>query len=282
MEQSILFQIRSMLKHGVRGLIKLIIPAVILEIIGVFVLHHGTTREMTLRFAIVLPFIGFLWGLRVYEYSARFSHWKNYRDGTSTLGKAFSHIAYRKLWLFMLPMAYICGLAIGIIFYLVVPFKTEIGKFYIHQFSAVTYLFLVPACSVLLLFGANAFGPKPDEEEELALDVLGILNQSPKISPKDIGSPSAIERFMEGIKTVKGIDVKPYLWILSHIRPPGTIEAFQSVLQNSDLQVRRIAVTYLARMADSNNAVQLLRDHLANETDPGIIKLIEESISRAE
>jgi len=272
-------QIRSMLRHGFSGMGKLLVLGVVLGIITFIILKSGSFRDIALRIAIALPFIGFLRGLRVYEYSIRFSPWKDYLAGKATLSKAFASIANRKLWMYMIPAAYFCGIVIGIIFYFVVPFKQRMGGLVFTPFSPVTYLLSTPACAVLLLYGANIFGPKPDEEEELALDVVEILNQSPRISPMGVDSPVAIERFIKGAKTGKGLDVKPYLWILSNIRPPQTMEVFRSALTNSDSVVRQMAVTYLGRIGGAN-ALQLLQEQLPDETDPKIKKLIEENIER--
>jgi len=279
MKNSMIFQIRSMLRHGVVGMAKLIVPGLILLIISLVAFKPGSGWELALRISIALPLIGFLRGLRVYEYSLRFSYWKDYLVGKATLAEALTSIANKKIWIYMIPAAYFCGIVIGVLVYFLVSFKQRIGGFYVSSFSFVTYLLWIPACAVFLLFGANIFGPKPDEEEELALDVLDILNRSPRISPMDIESPNALERFVNGATTEKGLDVKPYLWILSHIRSPQTMTAFRSALKNSDSTVRQLAVTYLGRIG-GGDALQLLQEYLPEETDPEIKNLIENSLSQ--
>ena len=280
MENSTMHQIRTMLRHGFAGMVKLIVPGLALAIISLAGLKPGSRRDLALRISIALPFVGFLWGLRVYEYSSRFSHWKKYLIGKATLAQAFTSIANKKIWIYMIIAAYFCGIVIGAVFYFLVLFKQKVfGGFHVTSFSFITFMFWIPACAVLLLFGANLFGPKPDDEEEIALEVVKILNKSPRISPMEVASPSAIERFVNGVTAEKGLDVKPYLWILSHIRPPQTMTVFMSSLKNSDAPVRQIAVTYLSRIA-GGDALQLLQEHLPDETDMEIRKLIEDSIAK--
>jgi len=280
MENSTILQIRSMLRHGLAGMVKFIVPGLALAIISLVVLKPGVRRDLALRISIVLPFIGFLWGLRVYEYSSRFSHWKKYLIGKATLEQAFISIANKKIWIYMIIAAYFCGIVIGAIFFFLVLFKQKmLGGFHVTSFSFITFMFWIPACAVLLLFGANLFGPKPDDEEELALEVVKILNKSPRISPMEVASPSAIERFVAGATTEKGLDVKPYLWILSHIRPPQAMAVFRSSLKNSDAAVRQIAVTYLSRTG-GGDALQLLQEHLRDESDPEVRQLTENSLSK--
>ena len=133
--------------------------------------------------------------------------------------------------------------------------------------------------SVLLSLRSQIFGPKPDDEEELALDVVGILNQPPRISPLEIESPAAIERFVNGATAGKGLDVKPHLWILSHIQSSQGNAAFRSALKSGDPAVRQMAVTYLGRIG-GRDALQLLQEHLIEETDQEIGKLIENTIAK--
>ena len=279
MEKSIIFQIRSILRHGIIGMGKLIVPGLVLATISLVVLKSGTGRELALRIGITIPFIGFLWGLRVYEYSVRFSHWKDYLVRKATLAEAFAGIANRKIWIYMILAAYFCGIGFVVFFYLLSSLKQGLGGFHIMKFSFVNYILLIPICSVLFLFGANIFGPKPDDEEELALDVVGIMNKSPRISPMDIESQASIERFVNGATTGKGLDVKPYMWILSHIRSPQTMTAFRSALKNSDSTVRQLAVTYLCRIG-GGDALHLLQEYCPEETDSEIKKLIEESTAQ--
>ena len=268
-----------MLRQGLAGMKKLIVPGVLMAAASLVASKHSTSHKFVLSIAIALPFIGFLWGLRVYEYSVRFSSWKDYLNGKSTLAEAFISIADRKIWMYMIPAAYFCGIVMGVIFYFLVPSQYMTVKAFIRSFSVVTYLLWIPACAVSLLFGANIFGPKPNDEEELALNVIEILNQSPEISPKEIESPSAIERFVNGATMAKGEDLKPYLWILSHIRSSQGIMAFRVALKSTDPLVRRLAVTYLGRVGGSDT-LQLLQEHLNDETDQGIRQLIEDTLSR--
>ena len=269
-----------MLWQGLTAMIKLILPSLVLSIIILSVLKPGTGRDVLLRILIALPFIGFLRGLRVYEYSFRFSHWKDYIIGKATLAEALTSIANKKIWAYMIIAAYFCGILMAGVFYFLTPLLYKItGGSYVSKFSFVSYILYIPVCSVLLLFGANIFGPKLSDEEELALDVVGILNQSPGISPLEVNSPAAIERFVRGAKNEKGLDVKPYLWILSHIRPPEAMIVYGSALKNNDIHVRRMAVTYLSRIGGVD-ALQLLKERLSNETDLETRQLIDDSIAK--
>ena len=266
-------QVRIMLRHGLSGVIKFLLPALLLATVSLLMFKQGSTREALLRLAIALPFIGFLWGLRVYEYTGRFSKWKDYLAGKASLAEAFSSIANRRAWFYIIPAAYLCGIAIGVIFYLITIFKGAIAGFYVSSFSAFNLLAALPACSLFILLGANIFGPKPDREEQLALAAAGILNQSPKIDPKDIESDAAIDRFVNGAMTLKEEDVKPYLWILSRIHSPRKIAAFRSALKSADPAVRQAAVNCLGRIGGSE-ALELMREHLDEESDPGIRQVI--------
>jgi hypothetical protein len=269
-----------MLRHGLNGMVKLLIPSLILNVIIFVALKPGPSRELGLRIAMALPFIGFLWGIRVHEYALRFSDWKDYLAGRATLAKAFASISNRNVWIYMIIAAYFVGIGMGVIFYLFLPLAHKTGGgFYFSKFSYVQYLFWIPLCSVFLLFGANLFGPKPDDEEDLALDVVGILNQPPRISPVEIESPSAVERFVNGATTGKGLDIEPYLWILSYIHPPQTMEVFRIALKSSDSLVRKTAVTYLLRIP-GGDALQLLQEHQTDERDPEIRQMVEANISR--
>jgi hypothetical protein len=276
-EKSFVPQIQSILRHGFSGLEKLIVPGLVLAIMGFIALKPGAGREIALRFAIALPFIGFLWGLRIYEYQERFSLWKEYLSKKATLSEAFAGIANRKMWFYMIPSAWFCGIVIGVLYYFSVPFHQVYGGVHFVRYSTFCYLLGIPACTVLLLFGANVFGPKPDEEEELALDVAKILNQSPAISPMEIESPAAVERFINGAATGKEEDVKPYLWILSRIRPPQAVEVFGSALKNTEPSVRQMAVTYLKRIG-GEDALHLLQEYLKKETAPEIRRVIEDAV----
>ena len=279
MKNSMIFQVRSMLWQGLVGMVKFIMPGLILLIISLVVLKSGRGRDLAIRIAIALPLIGFLRGLRIHEHSVRFSLWKDYLAGKATLAEAFACIANRKVWIYMIPAAYFCGVVIAVSYFFLGPYQQKLGGFRLVSFSPVTYLLWIPACAIFFLFGADIFGPKLDEEEELTLDVMKILNRSPGISPMDIESPSAIERFVEGATTEKGLDVKPYLWILSHIRSPRAIAVLESALKNSGASVRQMAVTYLGRIG-GGDALRLLQEHVTGEADPEIRKLIEESISK--
>jgi hypothetical protein len=279
MKNSMIFHVRSMLYQGLVGMAKFMLPGLILLIISLVGLKSRPGRELALRIATALPLVGFLWGLRVYEHSVRFSLWKDYLAGKANLAEAFACIADKKVWIYMIPAAYFCGVVIGVSYFFLGPYQQKFGVFHLVSFSPVTYLLWIPACAVLLLFGANIFGPKLDKEEELTLDVMKILNRSPGISPVDIESPSAIERFVEGATTEKGLDVKPYLWILSHIRSSMAIAGLGSALKNSGASVRQMAVTYLGRIG-GGDALRLLQEHLKEETDPEIGKLIEDSLSK--
>jgi len=269
-----------MLRHGLNGMVKLLIPSLILNVIIFVALKPGPSRELGLRIAMALPFMGFLWGIRVHEYALRFSDWKDYLAGRATLAKAFASISNRNVWIYMIIAAYFVGIGMGVIFYLFLPLAHKTGGgFYFSKFSYVQYFFWIPLCSVFLLFGANLFGPKPDDEEDLALDVVGILNQPPRISPVEIESPSAVERFVNGATTGKGLDIEPYLWILSYIELPDRFVAFRSALKSDDPVVRRMTVTYLGKI-QGNDALQLLQEHLIEETDKEIGKLIEDTIAK--
>jgi hypothetical protein len=261
-------------------MVKLLIPSLILNVIIFVALKPGPSRELGLRIAMALPFMGFLWGIRVHEYALRFSDWKDYLAGRATLAKAFASISNRNVWIYMIIAAYFVGIGMGVIFYLFLPLAHKTGGgFYFSKFSYVQYFFWIPLCSVFLLFGANLFGPKLDDEEELALDVVGILNQPPRISPVEIESPSAVERFVNGATTGKGLDIEPYLWILSYIQSSEGNIAFKSALKSGDRAVRHVAVTYLGRIGGSET-LQLLQEHLIEETDQEIRKLIDDSISK--
>jgi len=263
-----------MLRLGLTGMVKLLIPSLLLNIIIFVAFKPGPNRELGLRIAMALPFIGFLWGLRVHEYALRFSAWKDYLAGRATLAKAFTSISNRNVWIYMIIAAYFCGIGMGSLFYFLTPVVHQtMSGVYSSKFSFFTFIFWIPMCSVLLLFGANVFGPKPDDEEDLALRVVEILNRSPKISPSDIELPSAVERFVNGATTGKGLDIEPYLWILSYIRPPQTMEVFRIALKSSDPLVRKTVVTHLGRIP-GGDALQLLQEHQTNERDPEIKQLL--------
>ncbi len=276
MKHPMVSQIRSMLRHGLLGIGKFSVLGLLVALIGFIGFKTASSREIVFRIALALPLFGFLRGLRIYEYSVRFSLWKDYLVGKATLAKAFTGISNWKIWIYIIPAAYFFGIVFGFGFYLLEAFQQRFGGFHLIRFFSATYLLWIPACAALLLFAANIFGPKPDEEEELALNVMRILNKSPRISPVEIESPAAIERFVNGATAEKGRDVKPYLWILSYIRPHQAMDVFGSALKNSDASVRHMAVTYLGRIG-GENALKLLQEHLVGETDPKIKKLIEKS-----
>jgi hypothetical protein len=265
MKDTPIFQIRIMLRLSLAGMKRLIVPGLVLTGISLIVFKPGPVQEFALRISLALPFVGFLWGLRVYEYSSRFSRWKDYLDGKTTLAEAFKDIADRRVWVYIIPAAYFCGIAIGVVYYLVIVLRKAFGGFYASQFSFGTFFLWIPACTMLLLLGANIFGPKPNEEEGLALDVVKILKQSPGISPMEIESPAAIERFIDGAMTARGENVKPYLWILGLIRPPQAMTVFKSALESGDPRLRQIAATYIGRVG-SVEASQAMDEQQSDET----------------
>jgi len=109
---------------------------------------------------------GFLWGLRVHEYSLRFSDWKKYLAGKATLSEAFTSIANKKVWIYMIIAAYFCGIGMGSLFYFLTHVVHQtMSSVYSSKFSFFTFIFWIPMCSVLLLFGANVFGRQTNERD---------------------------------------------------------------------------------------------------------------------
>jgi len=280
MENSIPIQIRNMLRHGVVGMLKVALPSLIFIILIFVLLKPGARRDIALRLAIVVPFIGFLWGLRVYEYVYRFSHWKQYLEGRATLARALTYIANKKIWVHMIIVAYLCGIFLGVILSFIIPLSHgALGKFDQYKIDFANFFVWMPAFCIFILFMANVFGPKPDDEEEIALKVVSILNQSPGISPAEIESPAAVERFVNGAGTGKGEGVKPYLWILSRIESPQRLNAFRDALKSADPVIRHTAATYLGRIGGSE-ALQLMQQHINDESEPEIRQLIENTLAK--